>query len=428
MAQVSCVSTKPGRVPARRAAVLVAGGGPAGLGAAVAAARRGAKTLLIERYGFLGGMATAGLVNPFMSWHAGGEPLVAGIFQEMLDRMAVKGGFAAPRAPHAFDPEVFKLAADEMCAQAGVQVRLHSLLATVRSQGAKTTSISTEGKSGRERWGADIFVDCTGDADLAFRAGVPCDFGREGDRLAQPMTLNFRMAEVQVERMPSAAEINRLFHQAKAEGRLSCPRENVLWFRTTRPGVVHFNTTRVTGKSGVDAEDLTAAENEARRQAHEIARFLVSDVPGFERAYLQQTGTQIGVRESRRIRGDYVLTEEDVISARKFPDGIARCNYPIDIHNPAGSGTVIREVPEGDYYEIPYRCLLPLGMENLLVAGRCVSATHEGQSSLRVMPQCFAMGEAAGTAAALALHQGITPRQLSASALRDALREQGQLV
>jgi hypothetical protein len=242
------------------------------------------------------------------------------------------------------------------------------------------------------------------------------------------MTLNFRMAGVAVARMPSAAEINHLFDGAKAEGRVTCPRENVLWFHTTQPGVVHFNTTRVTGMSGVSADDLTQAEREARRQAHEIARFLISDVPGFERAYLQQTGVQIGVRESRRIRGAYVLTGDDVVSARKFSDGIARCNYPIDIHNPAGSGTIIREVPAGDYYEIPYRCLLPVGIRNLLVAGRCVSATHEGQSSLRVMPQCFAMGEAAGTAAALAAQQGIAPRRIAADALRGALREQGQIV
>jgi hypothetical protein len=151
-------------------------------------------------------------------------------------------------------------------------------------------------------------------------------------------------------------------------------------------------------------------------------------VPGFERAYLEQSGAQIGVRESRRIRGDYALTGDDVVNARKFPDAIARSNYPIDIHNPAGSGTVIEEVPAGDYYEIPYRCLLPVGMDNLLVAGRCASATHEGQSSLRVMPQCFAMGQAAGVAAAMAVRDGISPRQVDAEELRRALRKQGQIV
>ena len=410
------------------AQILVAGGGPAGLAASVAAARQGADTLLIERYGFLGGMATAGLVNPFMPWHANGQPLVGGIFQEMLDRMQALDGYGSERQPTAFDPEAFKLAADEICRDAQVRVRLHTFVSEVALRGGAISAVRSESKSGSEEWTARVYVDCTGDADIAFRVGVPCDHGRDEDHLAQPMTLNFRMANVESERIPSREEINRLFDRAKAEGRLHQPRENVLFFHTTRAGVVHFNPTRVTGLSGANAEDLTAAEIEARRQAHELAHFLVARVAGFERAYLEQSGAQIGVRESRRIRGDYALTSDDVVQARKFPDGIARSNYPIDIHNPAGSGTVIREVPEGDYYEIPYRCLLPEGIDNLLVAGRCVSATHEGQSSLRVMPQCFAMGEAAGVAAAMAVKQGVTPRQVDAEELRKALRKQGQIV
>jgi len=409
--------------------VLVAGGGPAGLAAAVAAARQGVRTALIERYGFLGGMATAGLVNPFMSWHdSTGRPLVAGIFQEMLDRMAALGGYGSDRAPTAFDAEVFRLAADRMCRDAGVRLRLHTLLAGAVRRGARITSVRTESKSGPEKWKATVYIDCTGDADLAFRAGVPCDHGRAGDGLAQAMTLNFRMAGVDIERMPDRAEINRAFDEAKAAGRLDQPRENVLFFHTLRPGVIHFNTTRVVAASGVSAEDLTAAEVEARRQAHELAAFLAAEVRGFERAYLEQSGAQIGVRESRRIRGDYALTGDDVIEARKFPDGIARSSYPIDIHNPAGSGTSIREVPAGDYYEIPYRCLLPVGVDNLLVAGRCVSSTHEGQASLRVMPQCFAMGEAAGVAAAMAVRLRLSPREVAAEELREALRAQGQIV
>jgi len=408
--------------------VLVAGGGPAGLAAAVAAARRGAETLLIERYGFLGGMATAGLVNPFMSWHVDGEPLVAGIFQEMLDRMRAAGGYGCQRQPTAFDPEVFKRAADQLCQEVGVQLRLHTFVTRVRLRSSRISRVQTESKSGPEEWRARVYIDCTGDADLAFRAGVPCDHGREQDGLAQPMTLNFRMANVELERMPPREEINRLFDEAKAEGVLHQPRENLLFFYTLRAGVVHFNTTRVLGLSGANAQDLTAAEMEARRQAHELAHFLTARVPGFEQAYLQQCAPQIGVRESRRIRGEYTLTADDVVQAHKFPDGIARSNYPIDIHNPAGSGTVIRDVPEGDYYEIPYRCLLPVGVDNLLVAGRCVSATHEAQASLRVMPQCFAMGEAAGLAAAMAVQRRLLPREVPAEDVRQALRGQGQIV
>ncbi|MCJ7822208.1 MAG: FAD-dependent oxidoreductase [Armatimonadetes bacterium] len=408
--------------------VLVAGGGPAGIAAAVVSARRGAGTVLIERYGFLGGMATAGLVNPFMEWHTGGEPLVAGVFQEMLDSMAAAGGYGGERQPTAFEPEAFKLVADRLCLQAGVQVRFHTLVTRADVSGSAITAIHTESKSGPEQWTARVYIDCTGDADVAFLAGVPCDEGREADHLTQPMTLNFRMADVDIERMPSREEINSLFDTAKAEGRVTCPRENVLWFHTLKPGVVHFNTTRVTGLSATKADDLTAAEFEARQQAHELARFLVSDVPGFERAYLQQSAAQIGVRESRRIRGRYALTADDVVQARKFPDGIARSNYPIDIHSPTGAGTDIRGVAEGDYYEIPYRCLLPQGIDNLLVAGRCVSSTHEGQAALRIMPTCFAMGEAAGAAAALACRQGISARDVEPESLRQALRDQGQIV
>ena len=408
--------------------VLVAGGGPAGIAAAVVAARRGAGTVLIERYGFLGGMATAGLVNPFMGWHAGGEPLVAGVFQEMLELMAAVGGYGGERQPTAFDPEAFKLVADQLCRQAGVRVRFHTLVTRADVAGSAITALHTESKSGAEQWTARIYIDCTGDADVAFLAGVACDEGREADHLTQPMTLNFRMADVDIERMPSREEINRLFDTAKAEGRVTCPRENVLWFHTLKAGVVHFNTTRVTGLSATNADDLTAAEFEARQQAHELARFVVSDVPGFERAYLQQSAAQIGVRESRRIRGHYALTADDVVQARKFPDGIARSNYPIDIHSPTGAGTDIRGVAEGDYYEIPYRCLLPQGIDNLLVAGRCVSSTHEGQAALRIMPTCFAMGEAVGVAAALACQQGISPQDVEPDGLRRALRGQGQIV
>jgi hypothetical protein len=407
--------------------VLVAGGGPAGIAAAVVAARRGVGTALVERYGFLGGMATAGLVNPFMGWHAGGEPLVAGVFQEMLDLMAAAGGYGGERQPTAFDPEAFKLVADQLCRQAGVQVRFHTLVTRADVEGSAITAVHTESKSGAEQWTARVYIDCTGDADVAFLAGVPCDEGREADNLTQPMTLNFRMADVDVERMPSRGEINSLFDTAKAEGRVTCPRENVLFFHTLKPRVVHFNTTRVTGLSATKADDLTAAEFEARQQAHELARFLVSDVPGFERAYLQQSAAQIGVRESRRIRGHYALTADDVVQARTFPDGIARSNYPIDIHSPTGAGTDIRGVAEGDYYEIPYRCLLPQGIDNLLVAGRCVSSTHEGQAALRIMPTCFAMGEAAGVAAALACRQGVSPQDVEPEGLRQALRDQGQI-
>jgi hypothetical protein len=353
--------------------------------------------------------------------------MVTGIFREMTERMRARGGYSSPREWAAFDAEAFKLAADELCAEAGVRVRLHTLVTKVAVRAGRITRVATESKSGRESWTAGVYIDCTGDADLAYMAGVPCDYGRAEDGNAQPMTLNFRLARVEVERMPPRREINARYDRAKAEGRVHCPRENVLFFYTPQPDVVHFNTTRVVGCKGTDAADLTQAEQEARRQVRELVDFLRTEVAGFEQAYLQQTATQIGIRETRRIHGAYTLTADDVVTARKFEDGIARCSYPIDIHSPTGSGTDIRSVPRGDYYQIPYRCLQPLGVENLLVAGRCVSATHEGQSSLRVMPQCFAMGQAAGAAAALAIRGKVTPAEAPLKDLQRILDEQGQV-
>ncbi|MGB9620617.1 MAG: FAD-dependent oxidoreductase, partial [Armatimonadota bacterium] len=230
---------------------------------------------------------------------------------------------------------------------------------------------------------------------------------------------------VETQRMPPREEINRLYRAAQEQGRVVCPREDVLFFRTTREGEVHFNTTRVVRADGTRSEDLTRAEIESRRQVRQMVDFLRADVPGFEQAYLQLTGTQIGVRETRRIVGEYVLTAEDVLGARKFEDCVARGSYPIDIHDPAGGGTVIKHLPPGESYDVPYRCLVPLGIGNLLVAGRPISSTHEAHSSLRVMPIACAVGEAAGTAAALCVRFGVAPRALDTRRLQSTLIAQG---
>lgn len=404
--------------------VLVVGGGPGGLAAAVAAARNGADTLLVERYGFLGGMATAGLVNPYMTYWAGEEQIINGIHQEICDRLTALGAYGKGSRT-AFDSEAYKFVADRMCEESGVNLLLHSLLSDVTISDGVINSVEIAGKSGKQSVKAEVFIDCTGDADLAFMAGATCEKGRAEDGLTQPMTLNFRVCNVDASRMPGGAERNELYDKAKAEGRLTCPRENVLMFLTTRPDVMHFNQTRITGADGTSTVDLTRAEIEGRRQSWEFLEFLRRDVAGFENAEIQVSGPQIGVRESRRVIGDYVMTEEDVLEARKFSDVIARGSYSIDIHSPTGAGTVIKRLRSGESYDVPYRCLIPLGIDNLLIAGRPISATHEAHSSVRIMPICIAMGQAAGTAAALSVKGKIVPRKLDVATLQSALREQG---
>ncbi|MCX6375647.1 MAG: FAD-dependent oxidoreductase [Armatimonadetes bacterium] len=405
--------------------VLVAGGGPGGLAAAVAAARNGADTLLVERYGFLGGMATAGLVNPYMTYWAGEEQIIHGVHQEIIDRLTELGAYGKGSRT-AFDPEAFKYVADRMCEDAGVRVLLHSFVTDVVVSKSEIAQVEIAGKSGKRTLDAKVVVDATGDADVAFLAGAQCEKGRSSDGLMQPMTLNFRVCNVDVDRMPPRGdEFNALFERAKSEGRLHCPRESVLLFLTTRAGEIHFNQTRITQADGTSSEDLTRAEIEGRRQAWEFVEFLRRDVPGFEKAEMLVSGPQVGIRESRRVIGEYVLTEEDVLGARKFPDVIARGSYSIDIHSPTGAGTVIKRLQPGESYDIPYRCLVPLGIENLLIAGRPISATHEAHSSLRIMPICFAIGQAAGTAAALCVKKRTTPRKLDVPLLQKTLRTQG---
>ncbi|RJS74961.1 FAD-dependent oxidoreductase [Candidatus Bathyarchaeota archaeon] len=408
--------------------VVVVGGGTAGLAAAVAAGRSGAQTLLIERYGFLGGSMTAGLVNPFMPFNAGEEQIVHGIFQEIIDRLARMDGY--DKKTRAFDPEIMKVVADEMVQEAGVELLLHTCVIDVIMHGNEIFGVEVHNKSGRQLVSGKVFVDATGDGDVAVMAGAPYEKGRKQDGLMQPMTLVFRMAGVDVSRVPPRKEINRLFLEAKAAGIVNIPRENVLYFSTTHKGELHFNSTRVLKADGTNVEDLTRAEIEARRQMVELAKFFKERVPGFENAYLSRSGAEIGVRETRRIIGEYVMTGQDIIEARKFKDVIARGSYWIDMHNPVGQGQEDNPYakkcpPPGESYDIPYRCLVPKKVENLLVAGRCISTTREAQAAIRIMPTVVAIGEAAGTAAALAAKHGVYPRKLDVSLLQHVLRERG---
>lgn len=373
--------------------VLVVGGGPAGAAAAIAAARRGAEVLLLEQYGFLGGMGTAGLVSPFMAYETGGTVLTRGIFEEVTARMAELGGFCEDSK--AFNAEAMKFVFNEMCMKSKVKIRFHVFAYGIRQKEGQLQAVEYFGKGGRHESGAKVFIDATGDADIAALCGCDVRVGRDSDGKCQPATLMFRLGGVILTEGAKGVEF-----AVPAEDRL--PQGRVLYFSLPNPGEVMVNMTRVVNFNPLDTDDLTRAEVEARNQVYPIIRYLRRRVPGFQNAYLLETATQIGVRESRRVMGEYVLNKEHVLSYRKSPDDIAYGTFKIDIHSPTGQGTEIHELAPGRWYGIPYRCMIPKGMGNLLTAGRCISTTHEGHSSARIMPVCFALGEAAGVAAAKA--------------------------
>ncbi|MBQ0912531.1 FAD-dependent oxidoreductase [Streptomyces sp. RM99] len=452
--------------PARhggRCDVLVVGGGPAGFAAAIGAADTGADVVLAERYGFLGGNATVALVMPLMSFHnehkqaafteAGdtsrllptdhgeGEPVVAGVLWQLLDRLMGRGGCLPPSPKTGytvpFDPELFKFSLLEMMDESGVRMLFHAFASgALPLDDGSGWRVVFETKSGPVVLDAGVVVDGTGDGDVAASCGAPFEIGRPEDGLAQPMTLMFRVADFS---RPDFADYVRdhpdqwrgvhglwdLIEEARAAGELRLPREDILFFATPHPREVAVNSTRVNRVLGTSVWDLTRAEYTARRQLAQIDRFLRTRVPGFEESYVVQSGTHIGVRESRRVLGDYQLTGHDILAARTFPDVIAHGAYPVDIHNPRGSGTVLKRVPRGSFYDIPLRCLVPRGTERLLVAGRCISGTHVAHSSYRVMPIAMATGQAAGVCAALTVRHGRGPRGLPYRMVQHELLRQG---
>ncbi|MGQ3684173.1 MAG: FAD-dependent oxidoreductase [Candidatus Loosdrechtia sp.] len=438
--------------------VLVIGGGMAGLGAALGAVAAGARVVLAERYGFLGGHATAGLVMPFASCytehpihekrgsvtlfptdHGSGVPVVAGVFMIFLEQL-VKAGGAVPPSPETgytvpFDPEIFKSVAMNMLDEAGVHFLFHALASDIIHNQEKR-GVVFETKSGPIIITAHVVIDCTGDGDVAAKAGARYEIGRIQDGLTQPATLMFRIVGFEQEAFKAYVRDHpdqwygvhglwSLIQKASDAGELELPREDILFFGTPHEREIGVNCTRITQMLGIDVWDLTHAEREGRRQMHQIFQFLQRYVPGFEKAYIVQSGVNVGIRETRRILGEYQLTVDDVLQARIFDDVIARCAYPIDIHNPKGKGTEFRKLPAGKAYDIPLRCLLPQDIEGIIVAGRCISGTHEAHSSYRIMPVAMATGQAAGACAALASRMKITPKIVPVPDVQEELLRQG---
>ena len=400
--------------------IIVAGGGPGGVCAAIAAARKGLSVLLVEKYGFTGGMATAGLVNPFMPYRSktGNTLLPAAVFMQIMGELESAGGLSDGVT---FDDELLKIILDKLLQEAGVKLLFHTVVCGAKSSGGTISEITVAGKDGLSTLSATVFIDATGDGDLASLAGFECEKGRAEDHACQPMTLCFRLGGVDTaDWWQLHQNLNTIFHGGKQSGRISDPREDVLIFRTLQPNVVHFNTTRVIGRDGSDTQQLGEAEMIGRKQVQELYAEFKAKSSYCKDAYIMKMAAQIGVRETRRVIGGYVLDVEDVIQDRTFEDGIARSSYPIDIHNPSGSGTVIKSI-EGEYYEIPYRCLVPRGSRNLLMACRAVSATHEAHSSLRIMPVVASLGEAAGLAAAEAVARHVGVADVDGAKLKETL-------
>ena len=433
--------------------VIVLGGGVSGCMAAFAAAKQGATALLVEQYGFLGGSLTNAGVGPMMTFHAGDRQVVTGLPQELVKRMTAKQGcighiedttgYASSVTP--FDAEIMKLVLDEMAQEFGVDVLYHATLIQANAENGTIQSVTVQTRGGAVELRGSVFIDASGDGALAFAAGAELRQGRDVDGLCQPMTTNMKVSGVDVEalkeeirknqgnfnvkdltsmdRSPrlSMAGFYKEFNTAKAAGQLHTEREDVLLFETVNPGEVIVNTTRVVMLNPVDPWDLSRAEQEGRKQAYELICFFREHCAGFANAVLVSTGVQIGVRESRRVVGDYVLTQEDLLESRYFEDTVALGGYPIDIHNPTGAKTKTTHLKPGQYYFIPLRSLIVKGFDNLLVCGRCMSATHEAGAAVRVTPIAMGVGQAAGTAAGLASTKCVPVRNLEIVQIHDAL-------
>jgi ribulose 1,5-bisphosphate synthetase/thiazole synthase len=413
--------------------VIVVGSGSAGATAAIAAARGGARTVLVERYGFLGGTSTQ-VLDTFYGFYTPGTAaykVVGGIPDDVVAALKERG--AAFERPNTFgagtgvtyDPTLLKVVWEELALAAGVRLLLHSFCTDVVMAGGRVAGVVVDGKAGLMKLVAPVIVDCTGDADVCHQAGAPYERAGEIDP-AQTLTTTFRMVNVDVPRAQAFGKkaLVAAMEEAAASGRYTLPRREGSWHITTQAGVIHTIMTRVTDVDATDPVALTEAEIVGRRQALEYARFLRDHVPGYERAELSWLSHPIGVRETRRVYGRYRLTREDCLAARKFPDAVGACGAPIEDHH-AGTDTTWVYLPDGMTYDIPYRTLLPQRVDGLLVAGRCFSATHDAHASCRSMAQTMAMGQAAGAAAALAVQRDTLPHELDVTVLQERLRALG---
>jgi hypothetical protein len=439
--------------------VLVVGGGPAGVCAAIAAARNGAKTLVVEKSSMLGGMATQGLVGPFMTCYdkAGEKMIIRGLFEEIVERLVARGGALHPKGvfgngPYSawiakghdhvtpFDPEELKVLLDEMCAEAGVKVLFHTMFLEPIVKDNRASGARVFGKGGPKRIAAKIVIDATGDGDYAYRAGVPCTLGDGNGRL-MPATMFFHVCNIDSKRLIADIEKNKhTFHKkdgvsyrgfhwyvtkAIEAGEWDLPRRCLNMYRGVGPDVWLVNNGRIPGVDATDSESLSKAEVEGRRQTKVMMDFLRKYVPGCENIVLMGTGSTVGIRETRHVAGEAILKVDDVMNGVVPEDSVFLAANSVDVHGGKNNPMVSSyKTINANWYGVSYRCLVAKGVENLLLAGRCLSGEPAAAGAVRVMPPCMAMGQAAGTAAALALKSGTTPRALDTKKLIARLRQQ----
>src|SRR6478735_2817780 len=421
--------------------VVVLGGGPAGMAAAVAAARSGRKTLLVERYGFLGGMGTAAGVTNFCGLHANVEgdirQVVHGVADQLLERIAKLGGLNAPHnlfgrtVAQAYDTAAYKIAADDLLLSAGVDILFHALGAGVVMDGARRVKgLLVETKSGRQAVLGQAFIDASGDGDLAAWAGAPYDKGDGHGNMLYPSTM-FRLNGIDPARAGKAWEvIPQLMLEAEAQHRYKFPRKTPI-VRPQKSGIEwRVNLTQLANREGnamdgTDARELSEAEVLGRRQIANVAGFL-REVPGFEKSYISDIAPQVGIRETRRVAGRYELTERDVLDCASFDDTIGVNGWPLELHLKGDVEFRWPKIPESrGFNHLPYRMTVPVGLDNVWVAGRCASMSHEAQSAARVTGACFVMGQAVGEAAHLALASDVAASGVDVTALQTRLEQGG---
>lgn len=441
--------------------LLVIGGGPAGVCAAIAAARMGVDTMIVESGNCLGGMATKGLVGPFMTCYdsAGENMIIRGIFAEIVDRLVERGEAIHPskvrnKSPYTawitaghdhvtpFESEGLKYVLDVMCQEAGVKVLYHATFVKPILEGNKIKGATLMTKAGLQNAMADIVIDATGDGDVAFRSGVPCEVGNPETGKVQPTSLFFRISNVDSEaleadvtkHLPEFRRVNnvsyRALHwnviEAEKNGDWDIARKSVNLFKSVRNNEWVINSTRISDVNPLDSESLTYGEIEGRRQIQELMNFFHKYVAGCKNAVLMSSASTLGIRESRHVMGEHVLDAQDLINGVVPEDSILVASNSVDVHGGGGTAnSSVYTTIKAPWYGVPYRCLVPLKIENLLLAGRNLSAKSDAAGAVRVMPPAMAMGHAAGVAAALSLKQGTTPRALNADDVRQELLRQG---